>query len=53
MKTTGYEKLHITVMICITANGNTLPAYVILNRRTVPKENHCKAVIVQAQILHG
>jgi hypothetical protein len=22
MKTTGYGKLHITVILCITANGN-------------------------------
>jgi hypothetical protein len=41
MKTTGYKKLCVTVMLCITANGNKLPPYVILNRKTVAKENFC------------
>jgi hypothetical protein len=48
----GYGKLHVTVMLCITANGNKLPPYV-LNRKTVPKENFCKDVIVQAQKMYG
>jgi hypothetical protein len=26
MKTTGYEKLRVTVMLCITENGNELPS---------------------------
>jgi hypothetical protein len=39
MKTTGYEMLHVTVVLCITANDNKLPPYIILNRKTVPKEN--------------
>jgi hypothetical protein len=46
MKTTGYEKLHVTVMLCVTTNGNKLPPYVILNRKAVPKEHFCKDVIV-------
>jgi ppGpp synthetase/RelA/SpoT-type nucleotidyltranferase len=25
MKTTGYRKLHVTVMLCITSEGNKLP----------------------------
>jgi hypothetical protein len=37
-------------MLCITANGNKLPPYVILIRKTVPKGNFCKDVIVWAQI---
>jgi hypothetical protein len=41
MKTTGYEKLRDSVMLCITANGTKLP-YIILNKKTVPKENFCK-----------
>jgi hypothetical protein len=49
MKTTGYRKLRVTVMLCITTNGNKLPPYVILNRRTMPKENFCKDIIVQVQ----
>jgi hypothetical protein len=35
MKTTGYENLHTTVIVCITADGNKLPPYIILNRKTV------------------
>jgi hypothetical protein len=46
MKTTGYKKLYVTVMLCITANGNKLPPYITLNRKTVPKENFCKYIIV-------
>jgi hypothetical protein len=51
MKPTGYEKLCVTtsIMLCITADGNNLPQYVILNRKTVPKENFCKNVIIQTQ----
>jgi hypothetical protein len=49
MKTTSYEKLHVAVMLCITANGNKLPPYVILERKTVPEENFCKDITVQAQ----
>jgi hypothetical protein len=48
MKTTGYEKLRVTVLLCITANGNKLPPYVILNRKSVSKENFCKDVTDQA-----
>jgi hypothetical protein len=43
-KTTGYKKLHVTVMLCITANGNKLTPHIILNRKTVQKENFCKDV---------
>jgi hypothetical protein len=49
MKTTGYEKFHVTVMLCITTNDTKLPPYIILNRKTVPKENFCKDAIVRAQ----
>jgi hypothetical protein len=47
MKTTGYEKLRVTVMLCISENGNKLPPYV--NRKTVPKDFFCKDVRVRAQ----
>lgn len=49
VKTTGYEKLRVTVMLSATADGNKLPPYVILNRKTVPKETFCDGVIVRAQ----
>jgi hypothetical protein len=45
VKTTDCEMLCITVMLCITANDNKLPPYVIFNRRTVPKENFWKTVL--------
>lgn len=35
--TSGYEKMRITVMLCITADGEKLPPYLILNRKTIPK----------------
>jgi hypothetical protein len=38
MKTTGYEKLCVTVMLCITTNGNKFPPYITLNRKTAPKK---------------
>jgi hypothetical protein len=48
LKTTGCEKLHVTVMLRITANGNKLPPYIILNRQCQNK-NFCKDVIFWAQ----
>jgi hypothetical protein len=53
MKVTRYEKLQVTAMLCITANGNKLPPYVTINRKTVPKENFCKDVTVWTQKMHG
>jgi hypothetical protein len=53
VKTTGYEKLCVPVMLCITVNGSKLPPYVILNRKTVPKENSCKDVIVRDDGVNG
>jgi uncharacterized Zn finger protein len=38
MKITGYKTLCVTIMLCITTNGNELPQYVILSRETVQKE---------------
>lgn len=50
IKTTGYEKQRVTVMLCITADGHKLPPYLILNRKTIPKnETFPKDVIVCAQ----
>jgi hypothetical protein len=37
-KITRYKKLCVTVVLCITTNGNELPQYMILSRKTVPKE---------------
>lgn len=49
VKTTGNEKKRITVMLCVTADGGKLPPYVILNRKTIPKETFYEDVIVRAQ----
>lgn len=37
VKTTGYEKQRVTVMLCITADGRKLPPYIILKRKNMPK----------------
>jgi hypothetical protein len=48
VKTTGYKKLRVSVMVCVTANDNKLKPDV-LNGKTVPKENFYKDSIVWAQ----
>jgi hypothetical protein len=53
MKTTGYKKLHVTAMLCIIANGNKLPPYVILNRNTVAKENFCLKICMDDMEVNG
>jgi len=35
LKTTGYEKLHLTVMLAATADGRKLPPLLILKRKTL------------------
>lgn len=37
LATKGYEASRVTVMLCITANGDKLQPNIILNRRTVSK----------------
>jgi hypothetical protein len=50
LKTTGCEKLHLTVMLAATADGRKLPPFLILKRKTLPKsEAFPKDVIVRAQ----
>jgi hypothetical protein len=46
VKTTGYEKLCVTVMLCITINDTKLPPYVIPIKH---KDSFSKDVIVWAQ----
>jgi hypothetical protein len=36
-QTTGYGNLRVSVMLCVTAGGNKLPPFVILNRKTLTK----------------
>ena len=50
LKTTGCEKLHLTVMLAATADGREVPPLLILKRKTLPKsEAFPKDVIVRAQ----
>jgi len=50
LKTTGYEKLRLTVMLAATADGRKLPPLLILKRKTLPKsEAFLKDIIVRAQ----
>ena len=50
LKTTGCEKLRLTVMPAPTADGRKLPLVLILKRKTLPKsEAFPKDVTVRAQ----
>jgi len=50
LKTTGCEKLPLTVMLAATADGRKLPPLLILKRKTLPKsETFPKDVIFRAQ----
>jgi len=50
LKTTGCEKLRLTVMLAATANGKKLPPLLILKRKILPKsETFPKDVIVRTQ----
>lgn len=49
IRTTGCEKLRVTVMLACLADGSKLPPYVILKRKTMPKEALPKGVFVRVQ----
>jgi hypothetical protein len=49
LKTTGNEKSRITVMLCALADGKKLPPYVILKRKTMPKEMLPSGIIIRVQ----
>lgn len=49
IKTTGNEKNRFTVMLSVTADGAKLPPYIIFKRKTLPKEQFPKGVIVRVQ----
>jgi hypothetical protein len=40
LKTTGYEKLCLTVMLAATDDGRKLPPFLILKRKSLPKSEH-------------
>jgi hypothetical protein len=48
IKTSGNEKL-VTVMLTVLADGTKLPPYVVLNRKTMPKEQLPNSRIVRCQ----
>lgn len=49
LRCTGYEKQRITVMLGITADGHKLPPFLILKRKTIPKnEKFPNDVIIRA-----
>lgn len=49
IKTTGNERARLTVMLCVTGDGNKLPPYVILKRKTLPKETLPPGIIFRVQ----
>lgn len=50
VRTTGYEKQRVTVMLCVTADGRKLPPYIILKRKNMPKnETFPSDVVVRVQ----
>ena len=49
IKTTGNEKTRITVMLFVLADGRKLPPYVILRRKTMPKEELPKGLVFRCQ----
>ena len=50
LKTTGCEKLRLTIMLAATADGRKLPPLLILKRKTLPKsEAFPKDVVGRAQ----
>ena len=49
VRSTGNEKKRITVMLACLADGTKLPPYVILKRKTMPKETMPAGIIVRAQ----
>lgn len=48
IKTTGGEKSNFTVLLGCTAEGGKLPPMLIFKRKTIPKGNFPKGIIIQA-----
>jgi hypothetical protein len=46
IKTSGYEKMGVIVMLVVLADGTKLPPYVILNCKTIPKEQLPRGLMV-------
>lgn len=41
LRTVGYEKQRMTVMLCCTADGGKLPPYLIVKHKTLPAGEKC------------
>ena len=46
IKTSGYEKMGVSVMLVVLADGTKLPPYEILNCKTMPKEQLPRGLMV-------
>ena len=49
VRSTGNEKARITVMLCTLADGRKMPPFVILRRKTMPKEKVPAGLVIRAQ----
>ncbi|CAI7809897.1 unnamed protein product [Closterium sp. NIES-54] len=49
VRSAGYEKERVTVMLAVTASGLKLPPYVVFKRKTIPKVPIPTGVVVRAQ----
>ncbi|CAI7856774.1 unnamed protein product [Closterium sp. NIES-54] len=49
VRTAGYEKERVTVMLAVTADGLKLPPYVIFKRKTVPRIVVPPGIVIRAQ----
>lgn len=47
ISTTGHEKSNFTVILCVTADGGKCAPLVIFKRKTMPKEEFPKGVVVK------
>ena len=49
IKTLGYEKMCVTVMLVVPVDGSKLPHYTSLNCKTMPKEQLPRGIIARCQ----
>jgi hypothetical protein len=49
IQSTGNEKLRISVMLAVLADGGNLPPFIILKRKTLPKEEFPPGIFVRCQ----
>ncbi|CAI7903507.1 unnamed protein product [Closterium sp. NIES-54] len=49
VRSVGYEKERVTVMLAVTTSGLKLPPYVVFKRKTIPKVPIPAGVVVRAQ----